>query len=46
MGKLTEHRHPVNKYRLFRRADVEPLLRKIEDPTPVAAPRKRANRPQ
>ena len=29
-GKLTEYRHPVNNYRLFKRADVEALLRKIE----------------
>jgi len=45
-GKLTEYRHPVNNYRLFKRGDVEALLRKIEDPTPMAPPPKRVNRPQ
>jgi excisionase family DNA binding protein len=33
-GKLPEYRHPVNNYRLFKRDDVEALLRKIEDPPP------------
>jgi hypothetical protein len=33
-GKLREYRHPVNNYRLFKRDDVEALLRKIEDPPP------------
>ena len=46
VGKLTEYRHPVNNYRLFKRADVEALLRKIENPTPMAAPPKRVNRPR
>lgn len=45
-GKLTEYRHPVNNYRLFKRADVEALLRKIEDPTPMAPPPKRGGRSQ
>ena len=34
-GKLREYRHPVNNYRLFKRDDVEALLRKIEDPPPL-----------
>ena len=46
IGKLVEYRHPVNNYRLFKRADVEALLRKIEDPTPMAVPPKRVNRPR
>jgi len=33
-GKLKEFRHPVNNYRLFRKTDVERLLRKIENPVP------------
>jgi len=45
-GKLTEYRHPVNNYRLFKRTDVEALLRKIEAPTPIAPPTKRVNRPR
>jgi excisionase family DNA binding protein len=31
-GKLPEHRHPVNNYRLFKLKDVEKLLRMIEEP--------------
>jgi DNA (cytosine-5)-methyltransferase 1 len=31
-GKLTEYRHPVNNYRLFKKADVESLRRKIVNP--------------
>ena len=31
-GKLVAHRHPVNKYRLFRRADLDALLRKVREP--------------
>ncbi len=34
-GKLQEYRHPVNNYRLFRKAEVEALLQQIENPTPV-----------
>jgi hypothetical protein len=46
IGKLTEYRHPVNNYRLFKRADVDALLRKIEDPTPIATPPKPVKRPR
>jgi excisionase family DNA binding protein len=31
-GKLPEHRHPVNRYRLFRAKDVEKLRRLIQSP--------------
>ena len=31
-GKLVAHRHPVNKYRLFRRADLDALLKKVRRP--------------
>jgi len=31
-AKLKEYRHPVNNYRLFKRADVEKLLRAIRHP--------------
>ena len=34
-GKLPEYRHPVNNYRLFKRTDVEQLLKQIENPIPV-----------
>ncbi len=29
-GKLTEYRHPVNNYRLYKRAELQQLLSKIE----------------
>jgi len=32
-GKLTEYRHPVNNYRLFKLKDVEKLARQIRKPT-------------
>lgn len=32
--KITEFRHPVNNYRLYRRSDLEELRRKIERPAP------------
>ncbi len=28
-GKLKAHRHPINGYRLYRREDLEALLRKV-----------------
>jgi excisionase family DNA binding protein len=28
-GKLTPHRHPVNRYRLYRLADLEAVLRAV-----------------
>lgn len=27
-GKLTPHRHPMNRYRLYRRAELEAVLRR------------------
>jgi excisionase family DNA binding protein len=31
-GKIVAHRHPVNRYRLFRREDLDALLRLAERP--------------
>jgi MerR family transcriptional regulator, copper efflux regulator len=28
--KIVEHRHPVNNYRLYKKADLEALLRRTE----------------
>lgn len=28
-GKLVSHRHPMNRYRLYKKEDLEALLRKI-----------------
>ncbi len=39
-GKLQEYRHPVNNYRLFKRADIERLSSSIKNPTPVTMSRK------
>ena len=44
MGKLTEYRHPVNNYRLFKVSDLERLLVAIDRPvnqTPRSRPRRR-----
>lgn len=31
-GKLTEYRHPVNDYRMFKRNEIEKLLKKMRQP--------------
>lgn len=31
-GKLVAHRHPVNKYRLFKREDLDALLKQVQRP--------------
>ena len=31
-GKVLAHRHPVNRYRLFRREDLDALLNQVEKP--------------
>ncbi len=31
-GKIVAHRHPVNRYRLFKREDLEVVLRQVERP--------------
>jgi len=32
-GKIAAHRHPMNRYRLFRRQDLDSLLRQVERTT-------------
>ena len=32
-GKIPEHRHPINNYRLYRNEDLESLLKQIQLPT-------------
>ncbi len=34
-GKLTEYRHPINDYRMFKRKEIENLLRKLSKPVRV-----------
>lgn len=29
-GKLKAHRHPINRYRLYKKSDLETLLRELE----------------
>jgi DNA (cytosine-5)-methyltransferase 1 len=29
-GKITEYRHPINNYRLYKKADLERLLKEVE----------------
>ena len=29
-GKITEHRHPLNNYRLYKRTELEKVLRRVE----------------
>ena len=43
-GKLQEYRHPVNNYRLFKKADVEALRREIENPTPNRTKKNRGSK--
>ena len=38
-GKIVAHRHPMNSYRLFRREDLDALLRLVDRP-----PRRRVSR--
>lgn len=31
-GKITEYRHPINDYRMFKRRDIEKLLQMLREP--------------
>ena len=33
-GKVTEYRHPVNNYRLFKRSELERIRKKLVSPSP------------
>ena len=33
-GKIVAHRHPINKYRLFKREELDELLRQVKRPDP------------
>ena len=39
--KIPEFRHPVNNYRLYRRSDLEELLRQVSRPNRAAGKRTR-----
>lgn len=32
-AKIPEHRHPINNYRLYRRDDLEGLLKQLQKPS-------------
>ncbi|MCA9036914.1 MAG: helix-turn-helix domain-containing protein [Planctomycetaceae bacterium] len=34
-GKITEYRHPVNDYRMFKRKEIERLIKKMREPIPI-----------
>lgn len=34
-GKVTEYRHPMNNYRLFRRSEIQRLRERLANPRPV-----------
>lgn len=39
-GKVTEYRHPINNYRLFKRAEIEMLREILTNPQPRESKRK------
>lgn len=41
-GKIPEYRHPVNRYRLYRKKDLEKLIRAVKKPAPRAKAKARA----
>jgi len=48
-GKITEYRHPVNNYRLYKQVELEKLVRQLESPEPASphqANAKSSQRPQ
>lgn len=38
-GKISEHRHPVNNYRLYREADLKKLMRELDKSAAKPKPR-------
>jgi len=41
-GKIPEHRHPINGYRLYKREDLDRVLRALENSTTHHQQRRRA----
>ena len=37
-GKIKEHRHPINNYRLFKVVDLERILKKVDRPKNASKP--------
>lgn len=40
-GKVTEYRHPMNNYRLFRRVELEKVRERLRHPKPRPKPKSR-----
>ena len=38
-GKIKEHRHPINNYRLFKAVDLERILKNVDKPKKASKPR-------
>jgi DNA (cytosine-5)-methyltransferase 1 len=38
-GRISEYRHPVNKYRLYHKSDLEKLIAQVERTIPKHKPR-------
>lgn len=38
-GKITEYRHPVNGYRMFKRDEIDRLIQKMREPVRPKPPR-------
>ena len=45
-GKIPEHRHPVNRYRLYKVGDLEALLKRTEQSVAKKRTRRTPNRPR
>ncbi|MEX2309823.1 MAG: MerR family DNA-binding transcriptional regulator [Pirellulales bacterium] len=41
-GKIAEYRHPANNYRLYKRKELESLLKKLSSSRPDSGRKKRA----
>ena len=42
LGKITEYRHPANNYRLYKRNELERLLKRASQPIVSATAKRRA----
>ena len=45
-GKIPEYRHPVNNYRLYKRTDLERLLRKFERSVTTGSAKQNKKKPR
>lgn len=46
LGKIPEHRHPANRYRMYKQADLEQINAQIEHSVTSPLAVKRPNRPR